>query len=142
MSVDFFKDTALLGDEAETLLCHVSKTISKDDLHLPAGLYRPGLDEFGPHAGRAPQLAEPRRSRTLERYGLFVDLFPSIRGSSIRAVRGFAPNPQYFDPQNIVKLAIDGGCNASRFDVRCARVGRSKIRAQDPVHREIKNPTS
>ena len=58
----------------------------------------------------------------------------STRASSTRAGASFAPNPIYFDPENIVKLAIEGGCNAVASTLGVLGVVCAQVRAQDPVH--------
>ena len=66
----------------------------------------------------------------------YSSILPVDQGIEHSGGASFAPNPQYFDPENIVKLAIEGGCNAvaSTFGVLGAVV--AQVRAQDPVHRE------
>ena len=65
-----------------------------------------------------------------------MSILPVDQGIEHSAGASFAPNPKYFDPENIVKLAIEGGCNAvaSTFGVLGAVL--AQVRAQDPVHRE------
>ena len=67
----------------------------------------------------------------------YLSILPVDQGIEHSAGASFAPNPIYFDPENIVRLAIEGGCNAvaSTFGV-LASVAR-EVRAQDPVHREV-----
>ena len=66
----------------------------------------------------------------------FMSVLPVDQGIEHSAGASFAPNPAYFDPANIVELAIEGGCNARRLDDRRARRGQPPLRAPDPVHRE------
>lgn len=102
----------LLGDEADTLLNHTSKTISKDRLHLP------GPDvvsrNFG-NTNRSPQVL--RSLQAIYGHGRlantgYVSILPVDQGIEHSAGASFAPNPDYFDPDNILKLAVEGGCNA------------------------------
>ena len=112
MSVDFSKIQQLLGGEAETLLNHVSKTIPKDSLHLPGGDF---IDRVWMNSDRTPAVL--RSLQTLSNGGRlggtgYLSILPVDQGIEHSGGASFAPNPQYFDPENIVKLAIEGGCNA------------------------------
>src|SRR5690606_38213723 len=102
---------ALLGDEAESLLGHESKGIPRDDLNLPGADY---IDRVFSQTDRSPQVA--RNLQSLFAHGRlagtgYVSILPVDQGIEHSAAASFAPNPQYFDPANIVKLAIEGGCN-------------------------------
>src|SRR6187200_3418740 len=112
MSVYFSKIQQLLGDEADTLLNHVSKTIPKDSLHLPGGDF---VDRVWMSSDRSPAVL--RSLQTLNNGGRlggtgYLSILPVDQGIEHSGGASFAPNPQYFDPENIVKLAIEGGCNA------------------------------
>jgi len=112
MSVDFSKIQELLGGDAETLLNHVSKTIYKENLHLPGGDF---VDRVWRDSDRSPAVL--RSLQTLYNNGRlsgtgYLSILPVDQGIEHSAGASFAPNPQYFDPENIVKLAIEGGCNA------------------------------
>ncbi len=112
MSVDFSKIQELLGDEAGTLLDHVSKTIPKANLHLPGGDF---IDRVWMNSDRTPTVL--RSLQTLTDHGRlsgtgYLSILPVDQGIEHSAGASFAPNPQYFDPENIIKLAIEGGCNA------------------------------
>ena len=112
MSVDFSKIQQLLGDESDALLNHVSKTIPKDSLHLPGGDF---VDRVWMSSDRSPAVL--RSLQTLNDNGRlrgtgYLSILPVDQGIEHSGGASFAPNPQYFDPENIVKLAIEGGCNA------------------------------
>ncbi|MDM7921099.1 MAG: class I fructose-bisphosphate aldolase [Pyrinomonadaceae bacterium] len=112
MAVDFSKIQELLGAEAESLLNHESKTISKNDLHLPGGDF---VDRVVAASDRNPTVL--RSMQTLFDNGRlagtgYLSILPVDQGIEHSAGASFAPNPQYFDPENIVKLAVEGGCNA------------------------------
>jgi class I fructose-bisphosphate aldolase len=112
MSVDFSKVQQLLGEDAEKLLSHVSKTISKDELNLPGPDF---VDRVCMQTDRNPSVL--RSLQTLFDNGRlaktgYLSILPVDQGIEHSAGASFAPNPQYFDPENIVKLAIEGGCNA------------------------------
>jgi len=112
MSVDFSKIQQLLGNEADTLLNHVSKTIPKDTIHVPGGDF---VDRIWSNSDRTPAVL--RSLQTLNDNGRlrgtgYLSILPVDQGIEHSAGASFAPNPQYFDPENIVKLAIEGGCNA------------------------------
>jgi len=103
---------SLLGDEAESLLKHESKGIPADDLHLPGPDY---IDRVFSHTDRTPQVL--RNMGSLFGHGRlagtgYVSILPVDQGIEHSAAASFAPNPQYFDPRNIVELAVEGGCNA------------------------------
>src|SRR6187401_1077691 len=102
----------ILGAEAAGLLQHQCKTIPKDTLHLPGPDFveRIHLNSNRPVAvlGRLQSLFDHGR---LGGTG-YVSILPVDQGIEHSAGASFAPNPLYFDPENIVKLAIEGGCNA------------------------------
>jgi fructose-bisphosphate aldolase, class I len=102
----------LLGDEAEHLLSHESKGIPKEDLTLPGPDY---VDRVFAATDRSPQVL--RNLQALLSNGRlggsgYVSILPVDQGIEHSAAASFAPNPKYFDPKNIVELAIEGGCNA------------------------------
>ncbi len=102
----------LLGEEGQALLTHECKTISKDLLHLPGPDY---IDRVFMDSDRTPSVL--RNLQLLFNTGRlsgtgFVSILPVDQGIEHSAGASFAKNPLYFDPQNIVKLAIEGGCNA------------------------------
>jgi class I fructose-bisphosphate aldolase len=109
----------LLGDKADNLLSHVSKTISKEQLHLPGSDF---VDRVFTNSDRNPQVLKSLQS--LYNHGRlagtgYLSILPVDQGIEHSAAASFAPNPIYFDPENIVKLAIEADCNAvaSTFDV-------------------------
>ncbi len=102
----------LLGAGAEGLLNHTCKTISKDKLHLPGPDFVDRV--FGISNRTVPVL---RSLQQLYGHGRlagsgYVSILPVDQGIEHSAGASFAPNPAFFDPENIVKLAIEGGCNA------------------------------
>src|SRR3954447_6658002 len=102
----------LLGDAAEDLLTHESKGIPKEDLHLPGPDF---VDRVYAQTDRSPQVL--RNLQALFGHGRlantgYVSILPVDQGIEHSAAASFAPNPMYFDPANIVELAIEGGCNA------------------------------
>lgn len=102
----------LLGKDAESLLKHQCKTISKDQLHLPGPDF---VDRIFVQSSRNTQTL--RSLQTLFGTGRlantgFLSILPIDQGIEHSAGASFAKNPIYFDPENIVKLAIEGGCNA------------------------------
>ncbi len=112
MSIEFSNIQKLLGDDAETLLGYSSKTINKSDLHLPGGDF---IDRVWLDSDRSPAVL--RSLQTLLDHGRlggsgYLSILPVDQGIEHSAGASFAPNPQYFDPANIVKLAVEGGCNA------------------------------
>ena len=104
--------TQLLGDEAKSLLEHQCKTISKASLHLPGPDF---VDRVYAITDRStPVLRNLQHLFSHGRLGGtgYLSILPVDQGIEHTAGSSFAPNPAYFDPENIVKLAIEGGCNA------------------------------
>ena len=101
-----------LGAEADSLLKHTCQGIPKETLHLPAA---DSVDRiFAASDRNARVLANLQRifgTGRLRNTG-YVSILPVDQGIEHSAGASFAPNPVYFDPENIVKLAIEGGCNA------------------------------
>lgn len=102
----------LLGEEGPGLLGHECKTIERKHLHLPGPDFidRVWMDSDRP----VPVL---RNLQDLFNHGRlagtgYVSILPVDQGIEHSAGASFAPNPIYFDPENIIKLAIEGGCNA------------------------------
>jgi class I fructose-bisphosphate aldolase len=109
----------LLGTDARELLDHKTQTIPKDQIHLPGPDF---IDRVTSHSDRSTAVL--RSLQSLMDHGRlagtgYVSILPVDQGIEHSAGASFAPNPQYFDPENIVKLAIEGGCNgvASTFGV-------------------------
>ncbi len=102
----------LLGKDAESLLTHKSKTIPKEQLHLPGPDF---VDRIFVNSNRNAQALRSLQSLfgtgRLANTG-FLSILPIDQGIEHSAGASFAKNPIYFDPENIVKLAIEGGCNA------------------------------
>lgn len=121
----------ILGKEGENLLTHECKTISKNLLHLPGADF---VDRCFGQTNRNPQVL--RNLEAIYNHGRlagtgYVSILPVDQGIEHSAGASFAPNPIFFDPENIVKLAVDGGCNAvaSTFGVlaSCSRKYAHKI---------------
>jgi len=103
---------SLLGSEGENLLQYESKTISKEQLHAPGPDF---VDRIFAQSNRSPQVL--RSLQQLFDHGRlggtgYLSILPVDQGIEHTAGASFAPNPIYFDPENIIKLAIEGGCNA------------------------------
>ncbi len=101
----------LLGAEAETLLEHQCQTFRKEDLYLPGPDF---IDRVMSENDRSPHVL--RNMQTLYNHGRlagtgYLSFLPVDQGIEHSAGASFAPNPLYFDPKNIVELAIEGGCN-------------------------------
>ena len=101
----------LLGKDADFLLKHQGKTISKDRLHLPNPNF---VDNIFVQSNRSPQVLRSLQqlfgTGRLANTG-FLSILPIDQGIEHSAGASFAKNPDYFDPENIIKLAIEGGCN-------------------------------
>jgi class I fructose-bisphosphate aldolase len=106
------KVSDLLGSEAKSLLDHKCQTISKDQLTLPSPDY---LDKVFINSDRSNTVLKNLNwmynTGRLGKTG-YLSILPVDQGIEHSAGASFAPNPAYFDPENIVKLAIEGGCNA------------------------------
>lgn len=106
------KTIELLGASADSLLNHTCKTIGKEFIHAPGGDF---VERMFVASNRNPQVL-----RSLEQlYGTgrlggtgYLSILPVDQGIEHSAGSSFAPNPIYFDSENIVKLAVEGNCNA------------------------------
>jgi fructose-bisphosphate aldolase, class I len=116
---DVSKIEQALGKQASYFLQHTCKGITKDQLHLPGGDF---IDRIVSSSDRSPRVL--RSIQTILNHGRlggtgYVSILPVDQGIEHSAGASFAKNPIYFDGENIVKLAIEGGCNAvaSTFSV-------------------------
>ena len=103
---------SILGDQATSLLEHQCRTVTKDQLHLPGPDF---VDRVWAMSDRNPPTL--RNLQALFDHGRlagtgYVSILPVDQGIEHSAGASFAPNPIFFDPENIVKLAVEGGCNA------------------------------
>jgi class I fructose-bisphosphate aldolase len=101
-----------IGKEAEALLSYKAKGFAKESLHLPGPDF---VDRVVAASDRSPQVL--RNFQQLINHGRlggtgYVSILPVDQGIEHSAGASFAKNPLYFDGENIVKLAIEGGCNA------------------------------
>jgi class I fructose-bisphosphate aldolase len=106
------KIVTVLGAEAQGLLEHKCTTIPKELLHLPGPDF---IDRIFSISDRNNNVL--RNLASLYNHGRlagtgYLSILPVDQGIEHTAAASFAPNPIYFDPENIVKLAIEGGCNA------------------------------
>lgn len=106
------KIVELLGEKADYLLKHKSKAVTKDQLQLPGPDF---IERVYSHTNRTPKVL--RNLQSLFNHGRlagtgYLSILPVDQGIEHTAGASFAPNPMYFDPENIVKLAIEGGANA------------------------------
>ena len=102
----------LLGDNAKNLLEHQCKTVPREKLHLPGPDF---VERVYAMTDRNPQVL--RSLQSIFNHGRlantgYLSILPVDQGIEHSAGASFAPNPEYFDPENIVRLAIEGGCNA------------------------------
>ncbi len=102
---------AVLGEDSKYLLGHKCTTISKKDLYLPGPDY---VDEVFVQNDRSPAVI--RNLQTILDHGRlggtgYISILPVDQGVEHSAGASFAVNPMYFDPENIVNLAMEGGCN-------------------------------
>ncbi|PAU77107.1 class I fructose-bisphosphate aldolase [Halomonas salipaludis] len=102
---------ALLGQDADSLLGHTCQGVRRDSLHLPGPDF---IDRVMADSDRSPAVL--RNLQAFYGHGRlagtgYLSLLPVDQGIEHSAGASFAPNPLYFDPANIVELAIQGGCN-------------------------------
>ncbi|HLO60350.1 MAG TPA: class I fructose-bisphosphate aldolase [Bacteroidales bacterium] len=102
----------ILGEKADGLLNHTCNTIDSTVIHTPSGNH---VDEIWMNSNRNNQVL--RSLQALLQHGRlsntgFCSILPVDQGVEHSAGSAFAVNPIYFDPENIIKLAIEGGCNA------------------------------
>ncbi|WP_028296021.1 class I fructose-bisphosphate aldolase [Olivibacter sitiensis] len=102
----------LLGAKADELLQHECKTIDKSALHLPSPDF---IDQVFAQSNRNAHVL--RSLESIRNHGRlagtgYISILPVDQGIEHTAGASFAANPAYFDPENIIKLAIEGGCNA------------------------------
>ncbi len=102
----------ILGPEADDLLSHQCQTIAQDLLHLPGPAF---VDEVVAATDRPVRVL--RNLQTVFDHGRlagtgYLSILPVDQGIEHSAGASFAPNPIYFDPENIVRLAVEGQCNA------------------------------
>lgn len=129
MAID--KISQLLGDKADYYLNHQSKTIDKSNIHKASPDF---IDGIFTQTNRNNQVLRSLQAiygnGRLANTG-YVSILPVDQGIEHSAGASFAPNPIYFDPENIIKLAIEGGCNAvaSTYGVlaSCSRKYAHKI---------------
>ena len=106
------KLTELLGANAEKLLNHTCKGITKEQLHLPGGDFVERIFSISNRSDKViGNLKKIYDHGRLSGTG-YLSILPVDQGIEHSAGASFAPNPAYFDPENIVKLALEGGCNA------------------------------
>ncbi len=112
MSLGIKSIEELLGDEASDLLNHKCKTISTERLAKPSPSY---VDDVWYHSDRSSRVLS-NLQRLLDNGRLggtgYMSILPVDQGIEHSAGASFAKNPDYFDPEHIVKLAIEAGCNA------------------------------
>ncbi|MDG6218964.1 MAG: fructose-bisphosphate aldolase, partial [Candidatus Thermoplasmatota archaeon] len=110
--VDIETIRSYLGEEADWLLHHQCDHIPKEDLYLPGPDY---IDRVVKDSDRNEQVL--RNLTSLFDHGRlkgtgYLSILPVDQGVEHSAMASFTPNPAYFDPENILKLAMKGGCNA------------------------------
>ena len=106
------KITELLGANAARLLSHTCKGITKDQIHLPGADFVERIFSASNRSSKViNNLKKIYNHGRLSGTG-YLSILPVDQGIEHSAGASFAPNPAYFDPENIVKLAFDGGCNA------------------------------
>lgn len=106
------KITKILGNDAEYLLNHTCATIAKDTLHLPGPDFVDRIFTISDRPNRVLRSLQAVFSHGRLANTGYLSILPVDQGIEHSAGSAFAPNPLYFDPENIIRLAIEGGCNA------------------------------
>jgi class I fructose-bisphosphate aldolase len=111
--MDFNEIKSILGSNAETLLEHKCTGIPKEMIHFPGPDY---IERVWEHSDRN-NIVLSNMNRLFGQRGRlagtgYLSVLPVDQGIEHSAAASFAENPSYFDPENIIKLAMDGGCNA------------------------------
>ncbi|MBI3618893.1 class I fructose-bisphosphate aldolase [Candidatus Peregrinibacteria bacterium] len=122
----------LLGEKADSLLKHTCKTIAKEMLHLPS---MKNVEEVFAASDRSKTVQE--NLKALYHHGRlkgtgYLSILPVDQGIEHSAGASFAKNPLYFDPENLVKLAVEGGCNAVASTVGALGIVSKKYAANIP----------
>src|SRR5882762_2262387 len=129
---------SFLGAKAESLLGFHSPKIAKERLHLPGPDF---IDRVWAGSDRNIRvLTNLQRIYEHGRLGKtgYLSIFPVDQGIEHSAGASFAKNPDYFDAENIVKLAVEGGCNAVAST--CGVLGVvAQVRTQNPLHHEVES---
>jgi len=110
--MSYKKITELLGTDAEKLLTHECKTVKKEMIHLPGADF---VDRIFSISNRSKKVQD--NLKRIYNHGRlkgtgYVSILPVDQGIEHSGGASFSPNPIYFDPENIVKLAVEGNCNA------------------------------
>ncbi len=110
--MSYNKIVSLLGSDADSLLNHTCNTFSKESIRNPHGNY---VDDSFVNSNRTPQVLNSL-SRMFNHGRLagtgYIGILPVDQGIEHTAGASFSPNPMYFNPENIIKLAMESGCNA------------------------------
>jgi class I fructose-bisphosphate aldolase len=106
------KIAEILGKDAEYLLGHCSKTVPKEQLHLPGPDFVDRVQALSDRPVRVLRSLQSMFSNGRMSASGYLSILPVDQGIEHSAGASFGPNPIYFDPENILKLAIEGGCNA------------------------------
>jgi class I fructose-bisphosphate aldolase len=102
----------ILGEDADSLLRHQCKTITKEHLHLPGPDYVERIYAASDRPTRVLSSLQALISHGRLAGTGYLSILPVDQGIEHSGGASFAPNPTYFDPENLVKLGIEGGCNA------------------------------
>src|SRR5688572_19317556 len=110
--MSYNKIVSLLGSDADNLLKHKCKTFPKESIRQPTPNY---VEDSFVNSNRNPQVL--RSLSNMLNHGRltgtgYISILPVDQGIEHTAGASFSPNPMFFDPENIIKLAIEGGCNA------------------------------
>ena len=111
-SATYSEIQSILGEQSEYLLGHNCETVSKYDIHLPSPDFVDRIFSVSDRSNRVIRSLETLFSHGRLANTGYMSILPVDQGIEHSAAASFAPNPIYFDSENIIKLAIEGGCNA------------------------------
>ncbi|MBN2394949.1 MAG: class I fructose-bisphosphate aldolase [Candidatus Atribacteria bacterium] len=131
--MDYQEIKRILGEDSSYLLDHQCETISKEKIHLPGPDFVERIFDLSDRSSQVKQ-----NLKTVFNHGRlkgtgYLSILPVDQGIEHSAGASFAPNPIYFDPENIVKLAIEGGCNAVTSSLGVLGMVSSKYSNQIPL---------
>ncbi len=122
----------IVGKDASYLLEHKSKTIPKGQLHLPGPDFVERVFDLSDRSNQVKQNLQYVFNQGRLKGTGYLSILPVDQGIEHSAGASFAPNPIYFDPENIVKLAMEGGCNAVASTLGVLGIVSSKYAGKIP----------
>lgn len=132
MSYSFSSIQTLLGQDAETLLNFSTPKISKDRLHIPSPSHFAKIFSQSDRSKKVQQNLQRLKNHGRLKGTGYLSIFPVDQGIEHSAGASFAINPDYFDPENIIKFGIEAGCNAVASTLGVLGIMSKKYAAKIP----------